>query len=74
MLDNLRAVLTRPGFSDAEIKVLRGVLASLDYYSPGEPRGAVYPRRKARADALAHGAEGDADSTAETGGKEQGGK
>jgi tRNA/rRNA methyltransferase len=74
MVDNLRAVLTRPGFSDAEIKVLRGVLASLDYYSPGEPRGAVYPRRKARADALAHGAEGDADSTAETGGKEQGGK
>ena len=57
MVDNLRAVLTRPGFSDAEIKVLRGVVASLDYFSPGEPRGAVYPQRKARADAKAHGME-----------------
>jgi tRNA/rRNA methyltransferase len=56
MLDNLRAVLTRPGFSDAEIKVLRGVVASLDYYSPAEPRGAVYPQRKAQADARAQGA------------------
>jgi tRNA/rRNA methyltransferase len=39
MVDNLRAVMTRPGFSEAEIKVLRGVLASLDYFSPKEPRG-----------------------------------
>ena len=55
MVDNLRAVLTRPGFADAEIKVLRGVVASLDYFSPKEPRGAVYPERKAKADARAHG-------------------
>jgi tRNA/rRNA methyltransferase len=55
MVDNLRAVLTRPGFSDAEIKVLRGVVASLDYFSPKEPRGAVYPERKAKADARVHG-------------------
>ena len=48
MLDNLSAVLTRPGFSEAEIKVLRGVLASLDYFSPNEPRGTGYPARKAR--------------------------
>ena len=54
MVDNLRAVLTRPGFADAEIKVLRGVVASLDYFSPKEPRGEVYPERKARADAKAH--------------------
>ena len=27
MVDNLRAVLTRPGFTEAEIKVLRGVVA-----------------------------------------------
>ena len=54
MLDNLRAVLTRPGFSDAEIKVLRGVVASLDYYSPKEPRGSHYPQRKARVDSEAH--------------------
>ncbi|HHZ07268.1 MAG TPA: RNA methyltransferase [Rhizobiales bacterium] len=50
MVDNLRAVLTRPGFTEAEIKVLRGVVASLDYFSPKEPRGAGYPERKARAD------------------------
>ncbi len=50
MLDNLKAVLTRPGFSEAEINVLRGVVASLDYFSPKEPRGAGYPQRKAAAD------------------------
>jgi tRNA/rRNA methyltransferase len=50
MVDNLRAVLTRPAFTEAEIKVLRGVLASLDYFSPKEPRGAGYPERKAKAD------------------------
>ncbi|HVW56995.1 MAG TPA: RNA methyltransferase [Rhizobiaceae bacterium] len=50
MVDNLRAVLTRPGFAEAEIKVLRGVVASLDYFSPKEPRGAGYPQRKADAD------------------------
>ena len=46
-------MLTRPGFADAEIKVLRGVVASLDYFSPKEPRGAVYPERKAKADVRA---------------------
>jgi tRNA/rRNA methyltransferase len=55
MLDNLSAVLTRPGFSEAEIKVLRGVLASLDYFSPKEPRGAGYPARKVAADNKLHG-------------------
>ncbi len=60
MVDALRAVLTRPGFSVAEIKALRGVLNSLDYYSPKEPRGAGYSKRKAEADA--HGREpGDTD-------------
>jgi len=53
MVDNLRAVLTRPGFSEAELKVLRGVVASLDYFSPKEPRGAGYPARKAAADRAA---------------------
>jgi tRNA/rRNA methyltransferase len=55
MVDNLRAVLTRPGFSAAEIKVLRGVLASLDYFTPKTPRGTGYPERKAKADRAAHG-------------------
>lgn len=39
MVDNLRAVLTRPGFGLAEIKVLRGVVSSLDRFSPAMPRG-----------------------------------
>ena len=43
MLDNVKAVLTRPGFSEAEIRVLRGVLASLDYFSPRTPRGSGAP-------------------------------
>lgn len=55
MVDNLRAVLTRPGFAKAEIKLLRGVVASLDYFSPKEPKGGAYPARKATADAKAHG-------------------
>ncbi len=55
MVDNLRAVLTRPGFSEPELKVRRGVLASLDSFSPREPRGAGYPERKAKADREAHG-------------------
>jgi tRNA/rRNA methyltransferase len=56
MMENLRAVLTRAGFAEPELKVLRGVVASLDYFSPKEPRGAGYPERKARADRAAHAA------------------
>jgi len=55
MLDNLRAVLTRPAFTLEEIKLLRGVISSLDYFSPREPRGAGYPERKAKADRDTHG-------------------
>ncbi len=50
MVDNLRAVLTRPSFTEAEIKVLRGVVSSLDYFSPKEPRGSGYPDRKEKDD------------------------
>lgn len=39
MVDSLRAVLTRPGFSEQEIRVLRGVISSLDRFSPDRPRG-----------------------------------
>jgi len=53
MVDALRAVLTRPGFSDSELKVLRGIISSLDYFSPSSPRGSGYPERKAKADAMA---------------------
>jgi len=48
MLDNLKAVLTRPGFAEEEIKVLRGVVASLDYFSPKEPRGSGAPPERQR--------------------------
>ncbi len=61
MVDNLRAVLTRAGFAEPELKVLRGVVASLDYFSPKEPRGAGYPERKAKADRAAHPSEEDSD-------------
>ena len=44
------------GLRGSEIKVLRGVLASLDYFSPNEPRGAGYPERKAAADRKADSA------------------
>ncbi|MDQ2634656.1 MAG: RNA methyltransferase [Pseudomonadota bacterium] len=54
MVDNLSSVLTRPGFTEAEIKVLRGVVSSLDYFSPRTPRGEGYPERKARVDREAH--------------------
>ncbi len=54
MVDKIRAVLTRPAFTTGELRVLRGVLASLDYFSPNEPRGAGYPRRKADVDRKAH--------------------
>jgi len=43
MVDNLRAVLTRAQFNEAEIKLLRGVISSLDRFSPTHPRGAGAP-------------------------------
>lgn len=50
MIDNLRSILTRPAFAEPELQVLRGVIASLDYFSPKEPRGAGYPKRKEEVD------------------------
>lgn len=43
MLDNLRAVLTRPGFSSSEISFLRGVVSSLDRFSRAAPKGQSQP-------------------------------
>lgn len=43
MTDNLRAVLTRPGFSAEEIRLLRGVISSLDRFTPERPRGSGAP-------------------------------
>jgi tRNA/rRNA methyltransferase len=39
MVDNLRAVLSRPGFTEPEISVLRGVLTSLDRFQRRWPKG-----------------------------------
>jgi tRNA/rRNA methyltransferase len=43
MVDNLRAVLTRPSFAQAEIHVLRGIISSLDRFSPALRRGEASP-------------------------------
>jgi tRNA/rRNA methyltransferase len=48
MVDSLRAVLTRPAFTEAEIRVLRGIISSLDYFSPATPRGSGAPEGKRR--------------------------
>jgi len=43
MVGNLRSVLTRAGFSDAEVRLLRGVMSSLARFSPQRPRGSGAP-------------------------------
>jgi len=43
MVDNLRAVLTKAAFNEAEIRLLRGVVSSLDRFSPQKPRGSGAP-------------------------------
>jgi tRNA/rRNA methyltransferase len=42
-VDSLRAVFTRAGLSAEEIRVLRGIVSSLDRFSPANPRGAGSP-------------------------------
>ena len=39
MVDNLRSVLSRPGFTEPEISVLRGVISSLDQFARRWPKG-----------------------------------
>lgn len=41
--ESLRSVLSRPGFSEAEIRVLRGVVSSLDRFTRTRPRGEGSP-------------------------------
>ena len=51
LVENLRAVLTRPSFTESEIQVLRGVISSLDRFTRENPRGSGAPgehSRKAR--------------------------
>ncbi|WP_425418589.1 RNA methyltransferase [Oricola indica] len=42
-VENYRAVLTRAGFSSEEIRLLRGIISSLDRFSPSAPRGSGSP-------------------------------
>jgi len=42
-VENYRALFTRAGFSVEEIRVLRGIISSLDRFSPSNPRGAGSP-------------------------------
>ncbi|TPW25875.1 RNA methyltransferase [Pararhizobium mangrovi] len=48
LVDNLRAVLTRQGFYEPEVRVLRGVISSLDRYTPENPRGSGAPTARPR--------------------------
>ncbi|UVC10778.1 RNA methyltransferase [Rhizobium sp. TH2] len=43
MIDNLRAVLSRRAFTAPEIKVMRGIISSLDRFSRKHPRGTGNP-------------------------------
>lgn len=43
MVDNLRAVLTRPGFTQDELHVLHGAISSLDRFSPAMRKGEGSP-------------------------------
>ena len=43
LIDNLRAVFSRPAFSENEIFFLRGVFSSLDQYSRSAPKGKSGP-------------------------------
>ncbi|MDQ0320495.1 tRNA/rRNA methyltransferase [Pararhizobium capsulatum DSM 1112] len=43
LIDNLRAVLTRPSFTGSEIRLVRGIISSLDRFTREAPRGAGAP-------------------------------
>lgn len=43
MLTNLRSVFTRANFSESEVHLLRGIISSLDRFSPQFPRGSSTP-------------------------------
>lgn len=48
MLTNLRSVFTRANFSESEVRLLRGVISSLDHFSPKYPRGSRAPKERDR--------------------------
>lgn len=58
LVENLRAVLTRPGFTASEIRLVRGVISALDRFTRDSPRGTGAPEGHAR---LKPETEGDSD-------------
>ncbi|WP_375655176.1 RNA methyltransferase [Bartonella sp. AA83SXKL] len=48
MLANLRSVFTRANFSEPEVRLLRGIISSLDHFSPQYPRGSRTPEERDR--------------------------
>lgn len=61
LVENLRAVLTRPSFTQSEIQVLRGVISSLDRFTRENPRGSGAPdgSRKGRGGKVHGGGDDD---------------
>ena len=45
LVENLRAILTRPSFTGTEIQVMRGIISCLDRFTRESPRGATNPNR-----------------------------
>lgn len=45
LVENLRAILTRPSFTGTEIQVLRGIISCLDRFTRESPRGSTNPNR-----------------------------
>ncbi|WP_332065553.1 RNA methyltransferase [Bartonella sp. CB189] len=48
MTANMRSVFTRANFSESEIYLLRGIVSSLDHFSPQCPRGSGAPEGRDR--------------------------
>ncbi|EJF85967.1 RNA methyltransferase [Candidatus Bartonella washoeensis] len=48
MLANLRSVFTRANFSESEVRLLRGIISSLEHFSPKFPRGSGAPADRDR--------------------------
>ena len=45
LVENLRAILTRPSFTGTEIQVMRGIISCLDRFTRESPRGTANPNR-----------------------------
>ncbi|KEG20506.1 hypothetical protein H704_00751 [Bartonella bacilliformis Peru38] len=48
MVSNMRSVFTRANFSESEVRLLRGIVSSLNHFSPKFPRGSGAPAERDR--------------------------